>query len=333
MTRSVRFGILGTGKIARRFAEDLRHVADAELAAVGSRRPERADAFADAHGVPLRYGSYEDLVVGGAIDVVYVATPHIVHCEHMLLCLGASLPVLCEKPFTMNADQAARVVAEARARGCFAMEAMWTRYVPLVRRVRQLVRDGAIGEPRMLTATLGLPPGADVSGYVRRLDQGGGLLLDAVVYPVSLAFHLLGSPTSATGLAQLHESGVDDQEAVVLSFGQGALATIAASLRTAMPPSFTVYGEDGSIEVAPPLFAPTRATLRRRGGRDELLEDTLLGHGLAHQAAEVVRCLREGRTESEEMPLDETVAVLRVLDELRQLWAVRYPFEKEGETT
>lgn len=332
MRRAVRFGILGTGKIARRFVEDLRLVPGAEATAVGSRRHERAAVFADALGVPLRYGSYEDLVADGTVDVVYVATPHIAHCDHMLLCLEAGLPVLCEKPFTMSAGQAARVVAEARARGLFAMEAMWTRYVPLVRRLRQLVRDGAIGEPRMFTAALGLAPDAEVSGYVRRLDEGGGLLLDAVVYPVSLAFHLLGSPVAATGLAQLHEGGVDDQEAVVLSFERGALATIAASLRAAMPPWFAVHGEEGSLEVAPPLFAPTRATLRRRGCPDEALEGELLGYGLAHEAAEVVCCLREGRTESEEMPLDETVAILSVLDELRRRFGVRYPFEQEGET-
>ncbi|MCZ7589855.1 MAG: Gfo/Idh/MocA family oxidoreductase [Gaiella sp.] len=332
MSGAIRFGILGTGRIARRFAEDLRHVADAELTAVASRGPERADAFADAHGVPLRYPSYESLVADGAVDVVYVATPHLVHCEHMLLCLEAGLPVLCEKPFTMNAREATRVVAEARARGLFAMEAMWTRYVPLVRRVRELVRGGAIGGPRVLAASLGLAPDAEVAGYVRRLEEGGGLLLDAVVYPVSLSFHLLGPPAAATAVAQFHEAGVDDQEAVVLSFERGALATIVASLRAAMPAAFAVYGEEGSIEVAPPLFAPTRATLRRRGGREEELEDRLLGHGLAHEAAEVVRCLREGRTESDGMPLDETVAIMRVLDELRRHVGLRYPFEEEGGT-
>lgn len=332
MTRAVRFGILGTGKIARRFAEDLRLVADAELTAIASRSLDRAGAFGDALDVPRRYGSYEHLVSSGSVDVVYVATPHIVHHEHMLLCLEAGLPVLCEKPFTMNARQAARVVAEARARGLFAMEAMWSRFVPLVRRIGTLVGSGAIGEPRMFTAALGLPPGAEVSSYVRRLDQGGGLLLDAAVYPVSLAFHLLGPPTSATGLAQLHESGVDDQEAIVLSFERGALAAIAASLRTAIPPSFAIYGEGGLIEVSPPLFAPTRAMLRPRDGRDEALEDDLLGHGLAHQAAAVVRCLREGRLESEIMSLDETVSIMGVMDELRRQWGLRYPFEQEGDS-
>ena len=326
----VRWGIMGTGKISSRFVEDLAQADGAVLEAVGSRTLDRAEAFAEAFGVPKAYGSYEELAGDGSLDVVYVGTPHIVHCDNMLLCIEAGLPVLCEKPFTMNAYEAARVVQAAREREVFVMEAMWTRFVPVVRRVRELIEAGVIGAPRVFIASLGQPPTETVAPYLRSLEDGGGLLLDAAVYPISLAYHLLGVPDAVTGTAQFHTSGVDDQEAIQLSYEDGRLASITATLRAAIPPAFGIYGESGAIVVEPPLFAPERATLFTDGREPERIELPRLGRGYVHEIAEVIRLLALGRLESDVMPLDESLAIMRTLDDLRSQWGLVYPFEAEA---
>ncbi|MFT3768661.1 MAG: Gfo/Idh/MocA family oxidoreductase [Minicystis sp.] len=352
MERPIRWGILGTGVIAARFAEGLRALPDARLAAVGSRRRDAAEAFARHHGAARAHASYAGLVADREVDVVYVATPNTRHAEDTILALDHGKPVLCEKPFAMHAAEARAVVAVARARRLFVMEAMWMRFVPAVRELQALVRDGAIGDPRMVSAHLGASLAFDATHRVFAAALGGGALLDLGVYPISLAFMLLGRPTAVTAQAVRGETGIDEQATMLLTFAGGRQAVLSTSFRNRTEDAATVMGTEGMIRVHEPLYCPEALTVMRspprpaappeprsrlaariarlapvRLARDLYRRATHtritrrpLGGGYAHQAAEVMRCLRAGELESPIMPLDETVAVLAAMDAMRAQW-------------
>ena len=197
---NIRWGIIGTGNIAKQFARGLKVLPDAQLVAVGSRAQESADAFGEEFGVPHRHASYADLAADGEVDAVYIATPHGSHMDNSLLCLEKGKAVLCEKPFAVNAAQAERVVQEARSRGLFLMEAMWTRYFPLMDRVRSLIDEGALGEVRRVHADFGYRTDVKPEYWLFDLHQGGGGLLDVGIYPISLASMLLGRPEAVRGV-------------------------------------------------------------------------------------------------------------------------------------
>lgn len=323
----IRWGILGTGRIAGLFATGLTALPDAELVAVGSRAAATAARFADEHGVPRRHPSYAALAADPEVDIVYVATPHPVHHAAVRLCLEAGKAVLCEKPFTVNAAQAADLIGLARARRLLLMEAMWTRFLPLMERFRGLVAAGAIGEPRLLTADFGFRHDGGPEHRLFDPALAGGALLDVGVYLVSLASMLFGPPERVTGFAHLGPTGVDEQAALVLGYPGGRLAQLTAAVRTATPQEVTLMGTDGSLRIHPLWWKPTRMTLTRPGLPDESFEIPFAGNGYNYEAAEAMRCLRAGETESPVMPLAETLAVLRTLDEARALWALRYPME------
>ncbi|MFO7171027.1 MAG: Gfo/Idh/MocA family oxidoreductase [Chloroflexota bacterium] len=323
----IRWGILGTGRIAGVFAEGLRELPDARLVAVGSRAQETADAFGDKYGVPRRHASYAALAEDPEVDAVYIATPHSSHAEETIRCLRAGKAVLCEKPFAINARQAAEMIAVARERGLFLMEAMWTRFLPLMGRVRELLAAGAIGEPRMVTSDFGFRTSFNPKGRLFDPALGGGALLDVGVYPVSLASMVLGEPERVSGLAHLGETGVDEQSAAVLGYGGGRLAVIWTAVRTNTPLESTILGTDGWIRIHRPSWRPTKMSLVRQGGDEEVIELPFTGNGYQFEAAEVMRCLREGRTESDILPLDETLAIMRTLDRIRESWGLRYPME------
>ncbi|GAB3964280.1 hypothetical protein GCM10027615_06520 [Plantactinospora veratri] len=247
--RPVRWGVLGTGWMAGRFVEDLLRLPDAEVVAVGSRTGEAAERFATRYAIPRAHGSWAGLAADDRVDVVYVATPHASHHAATALCLDAGRPVLCEKPFTLNAGQAVDLVARARSAGLFLMEAMWMRCVPAIRRLVTLVRDGAVGVPRLVQADFGLVGPVDPGHRLRDPALGGGALLDLGVYPVTLAQLLLGVPESVTGVATLSPYGVDETTALVLGYPDGALASLSCSIVADTPWTATVCGSAGRIEL------------------------------------------------------------------------------------
>lgn len=321
------WGILGTGRIARAFAADLTKLPDAALQAVGSRTRDGAERFGEAFGVPRRYGSYETLVADPDVDIVYVATPHAQHAGNMLMALQAGKAVLCEKPFTINAAQAERVIAEARARKLFLMEAMWTRFLPAVTRLRRLLTDEVIGTPQLLLAGGGFIPEYDPGFYLFDPALGGGVLLDAGVYLVSYASMLLGPPTTVKGIGVVGSHGVDEQDAIILGHASGAIASLYVSLRIRRSPDVTLLGSRGRILVHPPLFSPSELSVSVDGQSDLQLELPFAGKGYHYQAAEAMRCLHAGDIESAAMPLDETLEIMRTLDRLREQFPLRYPME------
>jgi predicted dehydrogenase len=322
-----RWGIIGTGRIAGVFAEGLRELPDARLMAVGSRAQPSADAFGETHGVARRYSSYDAVAADPEVDAIYIATPHSAHAENTVMCLRAGKAVLCEKPFAINARQAAEMVAVARERRVFLMEAMWTRFLPALVRVRELLAQGALGEVRMVTSDFGFRTGVNPKSRLFDPALGGGGLLDVGVYPVSLASMVFGGePERIASLADIGETGVDEQGAAILGYGPGRMVIAWTAVRTNTPHESTIIGTEGTIRIERPSWAATKLTLVRQGG-EERIDLPFPGNGYQFEAAEVARCLRAGRLESDVMPLDESLAIMRTLDRIRAQWGLTYPME------
>jgi len=317
-----RWGILGTGTIAGKFAEGLAATDDALPVAVGSRSRASAERFGQAFGIEHRHDSYEGLANDPAVDAVYVATPHSLHRENTLACLRAGKHVLCEKPFAINAGEADDMVLCARDNGRFLMEAMWTRFNPVTKRVRERIASGAIGEPRMLACDFGFRTDFDRKSRLFDPRLGGGALLDVGVYCVSYAHMLFGGPPEViTGTAQLGTTGVDEQSAWLFRYGGGELAVMSAAVRTNTPQEAVVTGTESRLRV-PRFWCPDRLFVGKSEERFEIA-----GNGYHYQALEVARCVRAGKLESEVMPLGESLDVMRSLDRIRAQWGLVYPME------
>ncbi len=330
-TSTVRWGILGPGKIAHKFATGLQAAPGAVLVAVGSRTQANADAFADTYGAPRRHGSYEALAADPDVDVIYVATPHPQHMAATLLCLDHGKAVLCEKPFAMNTQQAEMMVASAREKRLFLMEAMWTRFRPAIRKAVSLVDSGAIGTPELLQIGVGWGSAFDPESRLFNKELGGGILLDGGIYPLSLASHFLGEPEQVATLAHMAPTGVDDQAGVVLQYASGAMASIVFSARVTPHAIATLVGTEGRIEIHEDWHKPEGFTLRRRDGSTEVFDFTQTeGNGYQYEALHVMACLRDGRTESDIMPLDETLSLMRTLDRIRDQWGLEYDADREN---
>jgi predicted dehydrogenase len=325
---AIRWGILGTGGIAKKFADGLALLPDARMTAVGSRTQESADAFGAQWKIPHRHGSYAALMNDPDVDVIYVATPHSLHCENALGCLAAGKAVLCEKPFMINARQAEEAIALARKKRIFLMEAMWTRYFPVIEKIRGLLAQGAVGEVRQVQADFGIQPEFDPKSRLFDRALGGGALLDLGVYPVSLASMVFGeAPKRLVSAAALGSTGVDEQSAAVMEYSAGRLAVISCALRFLSPQDAHIIGTRGRIRIHRPFWCPNAATLTRAGRADEEISMPYLGNGYAHEAVEVMDCLRKGKLESEAMPLEETLRIMRTLDAIRAPWGLTYPGE------
>jgi predicted dehydrogenase len=299
----------------------------AQLCAVASRNLAVAESFARAHAVPRAYGSYADLARDPAIDIVYIATPPSLHCENALDCIEHRKAVLCEKPFALNAAEAARMVRSARERGVFLMEAMWTRFLPAIAAVRTLVADGALGKIRLLVGGGGFIPGFDPRAPLFDRRLGGGALLDAGVYLVSLASMLLGSPEEIVARGVLGRSGVDEQDALLLRYAGGAQALFYVSLATRRSPDLEILGEDARLRIEAPVFRPTRLVFAKATGQPSVLEHPVDGSGYGGELLEVMVALAAGRRESLVMPLSDSVSVMRTLDSIRGAIGLRYPQE------
>jgi predicted dehydrogenase len=323
--KPIRWGVLGTGGIATAFAGDLPRVAGAELAAVGSRSKDSAVAFAERHGFARAHGSWAELAADDAVDVVYVATPHAAHHDAVMTCLAGGKAVLCEKPMTLDLPSSAQLVQEARTRGLFLMEAMWMRCNPAIRRVAELVRDGAIGEPVTVQADFGLPGPFGATHRLRAPELGGGALLDLGVYPLNLAHLLLGTPATVQSRAHLTPEGVDETTGILLGYPSGAVATLTCSINGPFRNAATITGTRGRIELPPEFYAPQSFELHRTGRQPEVVSVPFGGRGYQYEADEVQRCLNAGLPESPLMPQDTTLEMMSLMDTVRNEIGVVYP--------
>ena len=323
----LRWGILATGGIAHAFAKDLR-TAGLDIAAVGSRRAEASRAFADEFGIPNAHDSYEALVQDPDVDIIYIATPHPAHADNAILALEHGKHVLVEKPFTLTAAEAARVRDVARAQGLLAMEAMWTRYLPHMIRIREIVESGVLGDVRALFADHTQSITTDPAHRLNAIELGGGALLDLGIYPVSFAWDILGAPTSITASAQLIETGVDSEVATTFTHASGAISTTISAARSAGPNTAHILGTKARIDIDRTWYNPT--TFRVVSPDGTILEDYVPqneGRGMQFQALAAERYIAEGKTDSDLLAIDETVAIMQTLDDIRGLIGVRYPQE------
>ena len=282
-------------------------------------------AFGAQFDVPHRHATYEALVHDPDVDVIYVATPHSCHKENTLLALSAGKAVLCEKPFTLDAGEAAQVIAFAREKKCFLMEAMWTRCFPLMTRLRELLRSAVIGEVRMLTADFGFRAEYMEEERLFNRTMGGGALLDVGVYPVSLASMLFGAPVRIASLALLGKTGVDEEAGILLAHGKEQLAVLSTAIRLDTAHEAILTGTEGRIRIHAPWWRPGSMTISRSNASDETLEFPFQGNGYQFEAAEVMNCLRRGALESDLMPLDESFSIMKTLDTIRAQWGLVYP--------
>jgi len=324
----IHWGILGTGGIAKKFAEALALLPDARMTAVGSRTQASADAFAATWKIPNRHGSYAALMADPEVDAVYIATPHTLHRDNAIGCLAAGKAVLCEKPFTINARQAEDVIALARNKKIFLMEAMWTRFLPVFVKIRSLLAEGVLGEVRQVQADFAFQAAYDPKSRLFDPALGGGALLDLGVYPVSFASMVFGeAPRRLVSVASLGETGVDEQSAAVIEYSAGRLAVISCALRFASPQEAHIIGTSGRSRIHPAWWHADTITVSRAGREDETITLPSLGNGYAHEAVEVMECLRGGRLESGVMPLGESLHIMQTLDAIRAEWGLRYPGE------
>jgi len=311
----LRWGLIGTGGIAATFAADLERTDSGRVVAVGSRRQETADAFAERFGIPKRHPSYEALVEDPDVDAVYVATPHPMHLPDATLALQAGKPVLVEKPFTIDAAQARELVALARSRGVFAMEAMWTRFLPHVRAIREILALGELGEIVTVIADHGQWFAADGSHRLFAPELSGGALLDLGIYPVSFASMVLGTPERVRAIMTPAFTGVDAQTSMVFSYSSGAQAILTSTLAAKSPTRAAIVGTRARIEIDGDFYRPTSFEVITKDG--ERTAHPLAAPdegGLRYEADEVARCLREGLLESPLMPLDESVSIMETMD-------------------
>jgi predicted dehydrogenase len=337
----IRWGIISTGYIANLFAEGLSVVEDAELKAVGSRSQATADAFGDTWNIPNRHTDYQSLANDPDVDVIYIGTPHPYHYENTLMCLNAGKHVLIEKPFAMNTGQAQEMIDLAREKGLFLMEAMWTRFIPAMVQVREWVAAGEIGDVELVRANLSFMTDFDPKSRLFAPELGGGSILDVGIYPISFAYMLLGQPQTVSSTACLGKTGTDDRSSYMFGYEGGTTALLSSSVQLSVPVVAEIIGTKGYIRIEEPWINPRVVTLAKMSDPANnpslIFEGNLfdpqtvhvptVGNGYNYEAIAIGECLRAGKLESEIMSLNESLAIMKTMDEIRAQWGLVYPME------
>jgi predicted dehydrogenase len=335
--KTLRWGILGAGNIARRWSNDVVKLRDQKIQAVGSRDLEKANAFADKYEIPTRHNSYEALVSDPEVDAIYVATPHNFHKEHVLLALSAGKHVLCEKPFTVNAKEATEIIAVAKAKNLLLMEGMWSQVFPILLKAKEVIASGAIGKPRQIIADFGYGAGnVKDDGRLEITNPGsrlfdinliGGGLMDVGVYPVHLATFFFGNPVATAALGILGDSGVDENVGMLLQFANGEIGVTTTSIQVTTPFEAIILGTGGKIEIHSPWWKAQSMTVYASGKEPEKIEMTHEGEGFQFEAMHFADTLRAGKTESDILTHERTLAVMKSLDDIRAQIGLKYPGE------
>ena len=320
------WGILGPGGIARAFATDLKTLAGHSVAAVGSRTLSNAEEFVSTFGGKA-YGSYEELVADESVDAIYVATPHPAHKENVIAALNAGKPVLCEKPFAVNAQEAQEMVAAAAANKVALMEAMWSRFLPHYAQVREIVASGILG--KILTVHADHGQRLADQNIPRLVDPllAGGALLDLGIYPVSFAHMILGNPTKITASGVLTDRGVDGQTSMIFDYSSGAQAILNTTMLEQTPCRAVVAGVNGRLEIDRVFYSPTSMRVSLFDGTVKQYPNTYVGHGIREQADEFKQLVLSGKQQSEILNWKDTVDIMKTLDTVRSQIGLRYPFE------
>lgn len=323
----LRWGILSTGWIAETQTADLQ-IAGLKVQAVGSRTIEAANEFADRFNIPNRHASYQDLVEDTEVDIIYIGTPHPWHFENAMQAIEAGKHVLLEKPFTINAGQAQKIADAAKANNVFVMEAMWTRFLPMMVRVNEIVQSGLLGTTRVILADHNQYIPRERAARLHEPELGGGALLDLGIYPISFASRFMGTPSAITAKATLTDLKVDELTAIIFEYPDGSQASMHTGFMAQGPNTASLIGTKGRINIDSVWYNQTSFTVYDNFDNViERYEDKIDGRGMQYQALEVERCIQAGQLESSIMPLGETIEIMKMMDEIRTQIGVKYAGE------
>jgi predicted dehydrogenase len=325
--KTIRWGILGAGRIARKFASDFRLVDDAELIAIGSRSRESADKFADEFPLTYRHDSYEALAQNPEVDAIYIATPHNLHYENTLLCLENGKAVLCEKPFAMNSRQSLEMIALAREKKVFLMEALWTKFHPHYKKMREMVGEGALGEIRSVLVNFGFIPPEPVPARIFDPALGGGTLMDIGIYNVFMALSVLGAPDHIDAVMTPASTGVDEQCAILFRYKNGAMAQLFSTFSSNLATEADICGSLGRIRLTSRFYETTSLVEYYPGRFDSkqvIPVEKEPGFGYQYETRHVNDCLRKGLTESDIVTFADTLLLMETLDKIRGIAGIRY---------
>jgi predicted dehydrogenase len=326
MTKIIRWGILGAGKIANKFASDLRWVEDAELRAIGSQDKLKGEQFAKTHNIPIIYNSYDALVSSKEVDVIYVATPHGFHHKHVMLCIEHGKAVLCEKAFALNSKQVREMVELATRKKVFLMEAFWTKFIPQYEMVKMMIDRGDIGEIKFIQADFGFRAPSPLAQRLFDPELGGGSLLDIGIYPVFFALALLGKPVELNSIMTSYPSGVDEQIVVNMKFANGALAVLSSTFAADTPTEAVIAGTEGRIHMRNRFHNPV-GDIEYVKGKDEVHQISVKreeGFGYQFEARHVCDCLRKGLIQSPVYSLQDSLLLIQTLDKIRESAGIKY---------
>lgn len=330
--KKIRWGILGTGIIAHKFASDLKFVENAELMAVGSRSVESAKAFADEFEIPVSFGSYEELAQCDEIDIVYIATPNNLHHPNTLLCLNNGKAVLCEKPFALNENQALEMIVLAREKNLFLMDALWTKFLPHYQKMIEIVKTGILGDIKVVLANFGFRANAQPGSRLLNPDLGGGSLMDIGIYNIFTTLDILGKPDEINVSVNSTEKGIDEQCAVTFKYNNGAMASLFSSISVNLGTEFEICGTLGRLKLTTPFHDATSILEYYVDGKKQIIEtEKEEGLGYQYEARHATSCLLNGITESSVVTHSESIFLMQTLDQIRSLAGIVFPIEQDSQ--
>lgn len=329
--QEIRWGIIGTGRIARAFAEGLKYTNNGKLIGIASRNQDSANRFAQEWKISSAFGSYQQLAESDEIDAVYIATPHSSHAENSILCMNNGKAVLCEKPFAVNSSEVESMIKTSREMNVLLMEGMWSRFPPLMDRFRDWLKEGKLGNIRTLHADFGfLPKEKNPQGRLFNLDLAGGSLLDLGIYPVSLASMIMGKPSDIATLSNIGSTEVDEQAGWIFRYSNGALSMLLSSLECETRQEAFIAGTFGNVRIHKQCWKPQKMTFTETNGdKSETIEMPFEGNGFNYEAKSFGDLLIQGKIESPIMPLDESLEIMKQMDQIRNEWNLVYPMDKD----
>jgi len=326
-TKIFKWGVMGCGNIAGQFATSLQTVSGAILYAVASRSAEKAFNFGEKHKALKTYDSYEMLVKDPEVDAIYIATPHNLHLENAMMCLNYKKAILCEKPLTVNANEAKRLIEEAKKQETFLMEAFWTRFLPSTLKLNQLIEEGIIGNCKLVQADFGYNMPFDPSHRSYNPELAGGALLDVGIYPINFAQMIFQQdPQEIRSVIIPSSTGVDEQSAYIFKYPSGSLAVMNAAVNVETQHNAWIYGSEGYIHM-PDFFHATKIHVQRKDGVTDTISVPFESTGYGYEAIEVMNCINSGKTESRIMTLSESLKIMQLMDTIRDQWELKYPGE------
>lgn len=323
--KKIKWGILGTGGIAKKFAEALKAVENSELYAVGSRSLASAESFAREFNVSKTYSSYEDAANDPAVDVIYIGTPHNLHCENTLMSLEKGKHVLCEKPLGINGIEVRKMIAKAKEKKLFFMEALWSRFLPNIIKVKELIDSGEIGKVKLITSYFSIKSSYGPEHRQFNRELGGGSLLDIGIYNVFLSLFLLGKPKEFIAIAGIGNTEVDNSCSFTFKYDQDTLAVMYSSFVAQAQSIAEIHGETGKILLPEMFFCPNNVKIIRPDGNEKIIPFEFKSNGYNYEAEEVVKCIQSGKIQSELMSWNNSLDLIDMLDSIRKKCGIVYP--------